>query len=78
MKVLVTDPISNTGISILNDAGFDVAYEAGSSQIEKYEAAHDADGLIIRSGTQVDSKMIEYAQRLQVVGRAGVGIDNID
>ena len=78
MKVLVTDPISNAGISILNDAGLDVAYEAGSSQIEKYEAAHDADGLIIRSGTQVDSKMIEYAQRLQVVGRAGVGIDNID
>ena len=78
MKVLITDPISDTGLSILQDSGFDIVYKAESSQIEKYGAAHDVEGLIIRSGTKVDSTMIEYAHRLKVIGRAGVGVDNID
>ena len=78
MKVLITDSISDTGLSILQDSGFDIVYKAESSQIEKYGAAHDVEGLIIRSGTKVDSTMIEYAHRLKVIGRAGVGVDNID
>jgi len=78
MKVLVTDSISDTGLSILQDSGLDIVYKAESSQIEKYEAAYDVEGLIIRSGTKVDSTMIEYAHKLKVIGRAGVGVDNID
>jgi D-3-phosphoglycerate dehydrogenase len=78
MKVLIADPISDSGISILKSAGFDVVILAESNQAEKYKAIFDADGLIIRSGTKVDSKMIDNAVRLKVIGRAGVGIDNID
>ena len=78
MKVLIADPISDSGISILKSAGFDVVIVAESNQAEKYKAIFDADGLIIRSGTKVDSKMIDNAVRLKVIGRAGVGIDNID
>ena len=78
MKVLIADPISDSGLSILKNAGFDVVIVAESNQAEKYKAICDADGLIIRSGTKVDSKMIEHATRLKIIGRAGVGIDNID
>ena len=78
MKVLIADPISDSGLSILKNAGFDVVIVAESNQAEKYKAVCDADGLIIRSGTKVDSKMIEHATRLKIIGRAGVGIDNID
>ena len=78
MKILIADPISDSGISILNDAGFELILKPESSQEEKTNAASDADGIIIRSGTKIDSKMIEYAKSLRVIGRAGVGIDNID
>ena len=78
MKVLIADPISDSGISILNDAGFELILKPESSQEEKTNAARDVDGIIIRSGTKVDSKMIEYADSLKIIGRAGVGIDNID
>ena len=78
MKVLVTDPVSKTGISILEKAGLDVIYLPESTQIEKCDAAYDVNGLIIRSSTKVDARMIEHAEQLQVVGRAGVGVDNID
>ena len=78
MKVLVTDPVSKTGISILEKAGLDVIYLPESTQIEKCDAAHNVNGLIIRSSTKVDAKMIEHAEQLQVIGRAGVGVDNID
>ena len=65
MKVLIADPISDSGISILKNAGFDVVIVAESNQAEKYKAICDADGLIIRSGTKVDSKMIEHAKDLK-------------
>ena len=78
MKVLIADPISDSGISILNDAGFELILKPESSQEEKTNAARDVDGIIIRSGTKVDSKMIEYGKSLKIIGRAGVGIDNID
>ena len=78
MKILIADPISDFGISILNDAGFELVLKPESSQEEKTNAARDVDGIIIRSGTKVDSKMIEYGKSLKIIGRAGVGIDNID
>ena len=70
MKVLIADPISDSGISILNDAGFELILKPESSQEEKTNAARDVDGIIIRSGTKVDSKMIEYADSLKIIGRA--------
>ena len=78
MKILVSDPITDTGISILEDSGFHIIYLPDSDSTELNKAIQDADGMIIRSGTKVDLKMIESSKKLQVIGRAGVGVDNID
>jgi len=78
MKILVSDPITEAGLSILTEAGLDVIYLPEGSEDEKHKAAVDVDGWIIRSGTQVKADMINSAQNLQVIGRAGVGVDNID
>ena len=78
MKILVSDPITDTGISILEDSDFHIIYLPNSDSMELNKAIQDADGMIIRSGTKVDLKMIESSKKLQVIGRAGVGVDNID
>ena len=78
MKVLIADPISKLGLSILSDSGFDLIIKADSSIDEKLSAVKDVDGIIIRSGTKVDYKMLQIAENLKVIGRAGVGIDNIE
>ena len=78
MKILVSDPITEAGLSILKEAGLDVIYLPKGSEDEKHKAAVDVDGWIIRSGTHVNADMNNSAQNLQVIGRAGVGVDNID
>jgi len=78
MKILVSDPITEAGLSILKEAGLDVIYLPEGSEDEKNKAAFDVDGWIIRSGTHVKADMINSAQNLQVIGRAGGGVDNID
>ena len=78
MKILVSDPITEAGLSILKEAGLDVISLPEGSEDEKHKAAVDVDGWIIRSGTHVKADMINSAQNLQVIGRAGVGVDNID
>ena len=78
MKVLIADPISKHGLSILSDSGLDLIIKADSSLDEKLSAAKDVDGIIIRSGTKVDNKMLQIAKCLKVIGQAGDGIDNID
>jgi D-3-phosphoglycerate dehydrogenase len=78
MKVLLTDPIADAGLERLRRAGHDVetAYDAGDDVL--YDAIADADGLIVRSGTEVSADLIESAPDLVIVGRAGIGTDNID
>ncbi|SFS37356.1 phosphoglycerate dehydrogenase [Halostagnicola kamekurae] len=78
MKVLVTDPIADAGLEVLTDAGYDVetAYELEGEAL--LEAVSDADGLIVRSGTEVTETVLEAADDLAIVGRAGIGVDNID
>ena len=78
MKVLIADPISDLGLSILSDSGIDLIVKSDSTQEEKLNFVQNVDGIIIRSGTKVDSKMIHAAKNLKVIGRAGVGIDNIE
>ncbi len=77
-KVLVTDPISDKGLAILKDAGLDVVYNPAFSSEELMDAVKDIHGWVIRSGTTVTSEHLEHAKNLQVIGRAGVGVDNID
>ncbi len=78
MRVLVTDPIAEAGLDVLREAGHEVetAYEidGGDALIG---ALSDADGLIVRSGTEVDEDVFS-ATDLLIVGRAGIGVDNID
>ncbi len=78
MKVIITDPISPSGVSLLTKAGFDVLQLHNSSENEIKKASVDADGWIVRSGTKINEKMIQAAKKLKAIGRAGVGVDNID
>ena len=78
IKILITDPISDLGLDKLKDIGFNVIYKPGISDDEIHSLLSDIDGWIIRSGTQINKDLIEDAKKLQIIGRAGVGTDNID
>jgi D-3-phosphoglycerate dehydrogenase / 2-oxoglutarate reductase len=78
-KVLVTDSLAPQGLEILEDApGVEVVDSPGLEPAALREAIADADALIIRSGTQVTAELIAAAKQLAVVGRAGIGVDNVD
>jgi D-3-phosphoglycerate dehydrogenase len=78
-KVLVSDSLAPQGIEILERAeGIEVVDKPGLSPGDLLVAIKDADALIIRSGTQVTAEVIDAADRLQVIGRAGIGVDNVD
>ena len=79
MKVLVSDPLSQQGLDLLaeeEDLEVDVSTELTPAELIERIGAYDA--LILRSSTQVTADVIEAANRLKVIGRAGVGVDNID
>ncbi len=78
MKVLITDTLSDVGRDILKGAGHEIVYSPGLSGRELLDAIADARALIVRSGTKVTAEVIEAGEELSVIGRAGVGVDNID
>ena len=78
MRVLIADPIAPEGAEILKNQGIDVDTRTGLSEDELVAAIGDYDGLIVRSETQVTPAVLAAAGQLLVVGRAGVGFDNID
>lgn len=78
-KVLVSDPISDMGIQSLYDApDVTVDKKTGLSEEELVSIIGEYDALLVRSQTTVTKKIMEAASRLKVIGRAGVGVDNID
>ncbi|MDQ0337791.1 D-3-phosphoglycerate dehydrogenase [Caldalkalibacillus uzonensis] len=78
-KVLVSDPVSEEGLNILKEAPqVQVDIQTGLNEQELAGIIGQYDALIVRSGTQVTASIIERADRLKVIGRAGVGVDNID
>lgn len=77
-KVLISDPLSEDGVKILKEAGFQVDEKPGMSEDELCSVIGDYDCLIIRSGTKATKKVIDAGKNLKVIGRAGVGVDNID
>jgi len=77
MKVLVSDSLSDKGIEILKKE-VDVDIKTGMSPDELKNCIGEYDALIVRSQTQVTSDVIEAAANLKIIGRAGVGVDNID
>jgi D-3-phosphoglycerate dehydrogenase len=76
-KVVVAEPIAEEGISAMRERCA-VVVAVGSSREGLLSELEDADALIVRSGTRVDEEMISAAPRLRVIGRAGIGVDNID
>jgi len=78
MKVLVAAPLHPKAIELLKREGFDVIYEEYPDEEKLIELAKDVDAIIVRSKPKVTRKVIEAAKRLKVIGRAGVGLDNID
>ncbi|HEV2593060.1 MAG TPA: phosphoglycerate dehydrogenase [Gaiellaceae bacterium] len=71
MKVVVRETIADAGIALLRERGFDVV-------VDPEAPLDDADALIVRSATKVTAELIETAPKLRVIGRAGVGVDNVD
>jgi D-3-phosphoglycerate dehydrogenase / 2-oxoglutarate reductase len=76
-KVLVSDPIDQAGIDILSQVA-QVDVNTGLSAEELVRIIPDYDALMIRSGTQVTKEIIEAGNLLKIIGRAGVGVDNVD
>jgi D-3-phosphoglycerate dehydrogenase len=78
MKILVCDPIAEDGVAILKNGGVDVDVKTGMPPDELKKAVSGYDALVVRSETKVTRDILEATSHLQVVGRAGVGVDNID
>ena len=74
-RILVREPIAEAGLRLLQERGFDVDVD-GESDLGETIGGYDA--IVIRSATKLTADVIERADRLKVIGRAGVGIDNVD
>ena len=79
-RVLVSDKLSKTAVQVFRDRGVDVDYQPdlGKDKDALLKAIDGYDGLAIRSATKVTAKLIGAAKNLRVIGRAGIGVDNVD
>ena len=79
-RVLVSDKLSETAVQIFRDNGIDVDFQpdVGKDKDKLLEIIGHYDGLAIRSATKVTEKIIDAATNLKVIGRAGIGVDNVD
>ena len=77
-KVLISDKLSTEAISIFESAGINVDFKPGLSAEELKQIIYNYDGLAIRSATKVTAELLALARNLKVVGRAGIGVDNVD
>ncbi|HEV7276467.1 MAG TPA: phosphoglycerate dehydrogenase [Devosiaceae bacterium] len=79
-KVLVSDKLSKTAVQVFKDNNIDVDYlpDLGKDKDKLLEVIGQYDGLAIRSATKVNEKIISAANSLKVIGRAGIGVDNVD
>ena len=78
-RVLISDKLSDEGLAILAAAeGIEFDHKPGLSADELKRILPEYDGLIIRSGTKASADVIEAGKKLRVIGRAGIGVDNVD
>jgi D-3-phosphoglycerate dehydrogenase len=77
-RVLISDDLSPAAVQIFRDRGVAVDVKPGLAKDELEKIIGDYDGLAIRSATKVTEKLIAKADKLKVVGRAGIGVDNVD
>ncbi|MGY8916608.1 MAG: 3-phosphoglycerate dehydrogenase, partial [Flavobacteriales bacterium] len=79
MKILVNDRISQTGIQALENAGFEVnTIKVAQEQLINYINKNAIEILLVRSATEVNKEVIDNCPSLNIIGRAGVGMDNIN
>jgi D-3-phosphoglycerate dehydrogenase len=78
MKVLASDKIDESGLKMLRDAGIEADMKTGLPEEELIKIIPQYDALIVRSDTKVTPKIIEAGKNLKIIGRAGVGVDNVD
>src|SRR6058998_3922244 len=79
-KVLISDALSSAAVQIFRDRGIEVDFQPnlGKDKEKLAEIIGDYDGLAIRSATKATAKILDKAKRLKVIGRAGIGVDNVD
>jgi D-3-phosphoglycerate dehydrogenase len=79
-KVLISDALSPAAVQIFKDRGIEVDFQPalGKDKEKLAELIGNYDGLAIRSATKVSTKILEKAKNLKVIGRAGIGVDNVD
>src|SRR3954463_1432858 len=79
-KVLISDALSPAAVQIFKDRGIEVDFQPklGADKDRLAELGGSFDGLAIRSATKVTPKILEQARKLKVIGRAGIGVDNVD
>jgi D-3-phosphoglycerate dehydrogenase len=79
-RVLISDALSSAAVAIFKDRGLDVEFQPslGKDKDKLASTINGFDGLAIRSATKVTSKLLENAKSLKVIGRAGIGVDNVD
>src|SRR5580698_1142164 len=79
-RVLISDALSPAAVQIFKDRGVEVEFQPnlGKDKDKLAETINGFDGLAIRSATKVTAKMLEKAKSLKVIGRAGIGVDNVD
>ena len=79
MKVLANDGIAQSGIDALEKGGFEViTTKVAQNQLEHYINKHHIDAVLVRSATQIRQELIDACPSLKLIGRGGVGMDNID
>ena len=78
MKVLISDKLSPAAVQIFKDRGIEVDFKPGLAPADLRAIIGDYDGLAVRSATKVTRELMEAAPKLKVVGRAGIGVDNVD
>ncbi len=77
-KIIITDSVDKKCANILESAGFEVTYKPGMPKEEIKKVIKDFNGMVVRSDTQVTPDLIELMDNMEVIGRAGAGVDNIN
>src|SRR6202035_4491773 len=77
-KVLIADKLSPAAVAIFKERGVDADVKTGLSKDELLAIVDQYDGIAIRSATKITADVIKAAKRLKVIGRAGIGVDNVD
>ncbi|MCP4874722.1 MAG: phosphoglycerate dehydrogenase [Gammaproteobacteria bacterium] len=77
-RVLISDSMSSQAVTIFEERGVEVVQSSKLTEAELFDMIGEFDGLAIRSSTKVTAELLEHAKNLKVVGRAGIGVDNVD